>query len=388
MSVHTPVKRNDKPASEKIAQEVRLNVSNRTLIRIFAVTFGFLLAVAVLRQAASAIVLIFTAFFLALALNAPVQWVARHIPGSRRGNRSLATLLSVIFVLALLVGFLASIVPPFARQIGSLVGAAPSFVNDLHDSNSDIGKLIAHYNLEGQVDSFTDDLSNRLDDIAGSAASVVTSVGSSAFALLTVLALTFMMLVEGPHWVTLGEQLVPARRREHVRDLTRAMYRVVKGYVNGQVVLAAIAAFFIAPALFILGISYPVALVVIVFICGLIPMIGHFIGATIVTLVALATSPVAAIIVLAYYILYQQIENYFVQPKIQANTTNMSPLLVFIAVVVGVKFGGLLGGLVAIPVMGCIRIIVLDQLAIRNILDSKPTAELKADLAFAERKAD
>ena len=358
--------RKDKPR-----QEVVFNISNRTLLRIFAVTFAFLIAIAAVRRATPALVIIFTAFFLALALNAPVQWVARHIPGKRRGNRSLATLLSVIFVLALLVGFVASIVPPFVRQISSLVDTAPSFVNDLHNSNSDVGRLIERYNLESQVDSFSDDLSKRLEGFAGSAASIVASIGSSTFALLTVLALTFMMLVEGPRWVKLGEQLVPEHHREHVRELTRAMYKVVKGYVNGQVTLAALASVLIVPVLFILDISYPIALMVIVFICGLIPMVGHTIGAVIVTAVAFFTSPVSAAIVLAYYILYQQIENYLVQPKIQANSTNMSPLLVFSAVVLGVNFGGLLGGLVAIPVMGCVRILIIDQLTRRKILESK-----------------
>jgi predicted PurR-regulated permease PerM len=116
-------------------------------------------------------------------------------------------------------------------------------------------------------------------------------------------------------------------------------------------------------------VPYPAALVVVVFICGLIPMVGHTIGAIIVTLVALFQSPLAAVLILAYYILYQQIENYIIQPRIQANTTNMSPLLVFSAVIVGVSFGGLLGGLVAIPVAGCIRIALLDYLRTKKIIE-------------------
>ena len=356
---------------DKSPEELAVTVSNRTLFRIFAVTFAFLLAVAALRQAASALMLIFTAFFLALGLNAPVQWVAQHLPGKRRGNRSLATLLSVLLVFAVLIGFLASIVPPFVRQIAALVDAAPNFVNDLRNENTEIGGFVKHYNLQGQVDSFSDDLSSRLQHVAGSATDLLASIGSSTFALLTVLVLTFMMLVEGPRWVRIAEELVPDGHREHIRGLTRAMYKVIKGYVNGQVILAAIAAVLILPVLFILNVSYPIALMVVVFVCGLIPMVGHTIGAVIVTAVALFTSPVSAAIVLAYYILYQQIENYLIQPRIQANSTNMSPLLVFIAVVIGVNFGGLLGGLVAIPIMGCIRILVLDQLTRRNLLESR-----------------
>lgn len=108
-------------------------------------------------------------------------------------------------------------------------------------------------------------------------------------------------------------------------------------------------------------------------------MIGHYIGATVVTLVALTQSLTAAIIILAFYILYQQIENYVVQPRIQANATNMSPLLVFMAVILGANFSGLLGALVAIPVMGCVRILVLDYLTYRGKISPRVKAAATAD---------
>jgi predicted PurR-regulated permease PerM len=158
------------------------------------------------------------------------------------------------------------------------------------------------------------------------------------------------------------------------------MYRVIKGYVNGQVLLALIASLLIAPMLFILHIGYPIALVFVIFICGLIPMVGHTIGAIIVTLVALFHSPISAVIILAYYILYQQIENYAVQPRVQASSTQMSPLIVFSSVLLGVSFGGLLGGLVAIPIAGCIRIVLLDYLRSRKVIgpaETELTAETK-----------
>ena len=118
----------------------------------------------------------------------------------------------------------------------------------------------------------------------------------------------------------------------------------------------------------VLHISYPVALMVIVFICGLIPMVGHTIGAVIVTTVALFHSTSAAVIILGYYILYQQTENYLIQPRIQANSTNMSPLLVFLSVVIGVSFGGIFGGLFAIPIAGCLRIALLEYLRSKQII--------------------
>jgi predicted PurR-regulated permease PerM len=179
-----------------------------------------------------------------------------------------------------------------------------------------------------------------------------------------------MMLVEGPRWVAYIREIVPDRHHKMADRMSEEMYRVVKGYVNGQVILAALASVLIIPAVLLLHISYPAALLVVIFVCGLIPMVGHTIGAVIVTIVALFHSTSSAVIILIYYILYQQIENYLIQPRIQANATNMSPLLVFMSVVIGLSFGGIVGGLVAIPIAGCLRIAVLEYLRTNNIISS------------------
>ncbi|HEX8762687.1 MAG TPA: AI-2E family transporter [Candidatus Saccharimonadales bacterium] len=353
----------------KKMSHVEITISNRTVIRVLLMVVATMLFIAAVEKAAHALVLIFTAFFLTLALNAPVHWLTQHLPGKRRGSRSLATALSFLIIILFLGGFLLSIVPPLVRQTSGFISAAPRLVQQARDENSDIGRFIARYNLESQVQDFSDELGERLKGASGAAVSTVGKIGNSVFSVLTILVLTFMMLVEGPRWLRLFRDIIPDEHHEHAERLSLEMYKVVKGYVNGQVLLAAMAAVFILPALVILDVSYPIALMVIVFICGLIPMVGHTIGAIIVSVVALFTSPVAALIMLGYYILYQQIENYLIQPRIQANSTNMSPLLVFVSVIIGVNFGGIFGGLVAIPVAGCIRILVLDYLRRKKILE-------------------
>ncbi|HET6925036.1 MAG TPA: AI-2E family transporter, partial [Candidatus Saccharimonadales bacterium] len=251
---------------------------------------------------------------------------------------------------------------------------------EVKSQNSEVGRLVRRYHLEGQVNHFSTQLSSRLKHVSGTALSTLGKIGSSIFAVLTILVLTFMMLVEGPTWIGFIRRLIPSRHRKDADTIALDMYRVVKGYVNGQVLLAAIASLFIVPALFLLHGGYPFALMVVVFICGLIPMVGHTIGAIIVTTVALFHSPASALIILGYYILYQQVENYLIQPRIQANSTNMSPLMVFMSVVVGVSFSGLLGGLVAIPVVGCLRVLVLYYLESENKLSPvEVNKELRED---------
>ncbi len=349
--------------------EVEVTISNRTVIRVLILVIGSFLLLAALKKASHALTLIFIAFFLSLALNAPVHWLASHIPGKRRGSRSLGTGLSFLVVILLLISFIASIVPPLVRQTSSFIEEAPGLVEDLRHDNNSAGRFVRKYKLEDQVDKFSTQLSGRLRDLTGSAVSTATRVTSSIFSMLTVLVLTFMMLIEGPRWLVFGRRLLSENKEKHVEALAHNMYKVVKGYVNGQVLLATIAALVIVVPLFILNVSYPIALMVIVFFCGLIPLVGHTLGAIIVSLVALFHSPVAAVVILIYYITYQQIENYVVQPRIQANTTNMSPMLVFMSVIIGVSFNGLVGGLVAIPLAGCLKILILDFLNRRNLLE-------------------
>jgi predicted PurR-regulated permease PerM len=364
-------------------KELALTISTRTTVKVVISIVGTIIFLAALNRAQHALLLIFTSAFLALALNAPVSAIAHRLPGKARGSRSLSTTISLLIVLLVIGGFLSMLIPPIVKQTQSLIATAPQIIHDVHNDNGELGSFVKRYHLESQVDKFSGQLSARLKNAGGSAVSSAAHVGSSIFSVLTILALTFMMLVEGPHWVKLGLELTPARKRTRVKNVANDMYKVVKGYVNGQVLLAAIASLMLLPGLFIFGVHNPFALLGVVFICGLIPMVGHTLGAVIVTTVALFTSPLSALGILTYYILYQQIENYLIQPRVQANSTNMSPLLVFASVVIGVSFSGLFGGLVAIPIAGCLRILVLDQLHTRNLLDKpavrKELSEAKAD---------
>lgn len=358
-------------SSRNKENRVEITISNRTVIRVLLLTVLTFMGLAALRQASHALLLIFTAFFLALALNAPVNWLAQRIPGKRRGSRVLGTAISFLIVIAILASFLASIVPPLIKQTTTFINNAPQLLEEVRSQDSGAGQIVRKYHLQDQVENLSSQLSGRLKNGAGAAVSTAGKVGSSIFSVLTILVLTFMMLIEGPRWLKLFERFAPREHHKRIESIAADMYKVVKGYVNGQVILAAVAALMLLPGLLLFHVGYPAALVVVVFVCGLIPMVGHTIGAIIVTLVALFHSPLSAISILAYYIVYQQIENYVIQPRIQANSTNMSPLLVFASVVIGVNFGGLFGGLVAIPLAGCIRILVLDYMRAKGMLSDQ-----------------
>lgn len=365
----------------KDPQKMEIIISNRTVVRVMIVVVLTLLGLAVINRISHALILIFTAFFLSVALNAPVHWIAQHLPGKRRGSRSVATSISFLIVVVVLSGFIALVVPPAVRQVASFVKAVPGYVDDLQDQDSAIGKFIRDNNLEDATSNLSDELSSVLKNSGDTAVTTVSTVGGAIVSGLTVIVLTFMMLVEGPRWIGYAKRFLNQDNHERATHIIGDMYRVVRGYVNGQVTLAFVASVMLLPAMLVLHVPYAGALAAIVFLCGLVPMIGHYVGATIVTLVALIESPVSAILILAYYVLYQQIENYVVQPRVQANATNMSPLIVFASVLIGINLGGILGGIVAIPIAGCIRILVIDYLQNRGKL---PAAEAEAIKAGAK----
>lgn len=357
-------------------QKVELVISNRTVVRVMIMVVLTILGLAALGKVADALVIIFVSFFLALALNAPVHWISQRLPGKRKGSRTLATSISFLIVVAVMAGIIALIVPPAIKQVTTFAKATPGLVDNIHNEDTALGKLVRDNNLEETISELSDDVSEAAKKSTGSAVATVGTVGTTIVSVLTVLVMTFMMLVEGPRWIGYGRRLLDSDNSGRVEKNVREMYSVVRGYVNGQVLLAFIAAMMILPVMLILNVPYAGALAPIVFLCGLIPMIGHYIGGTIVTLVALSYSWVSALLILSFYILYQQIENYVVQPRIQANATNMSPLLVFASVIVGINLGGILGGLVAIPVAGCLRVLIVDYLENKGKISTKESKKI------------
>jgi predicted PurR-regulated permease PerM len=167
-------------------------------------------------------------------------------------------------------------------------------------------------------------------------------------------------------WLERILSIMPEEKREHRRRLARKMYRVVVGYVNGQVFVAVLGGIFATIALFIMSQIFnapinPIALGGIIGLFSLLPLIGSFIGATIVVLACLLVSPPLALAAIAYFIVYQQIENVTIQPIIQAKTNDLTPLIVFVAALLGVGFGGFLGAFLAIPTAGCIKVLIEDH---------------------------
>lgn len=341
-----------------------------TFIRFWLVMVGFLVTLLAIFLAYKAILLVAIAAFLAIALNTPVSGIAKRLPGRSRAG---ATALAYTIVMGGLLAFLFFVVPIIVDQLAHFFKTLPSIIEEISRQSKWIQDLVTKYGLEQQYD---DTIKNIQDQATHTASTVggsfITSIGSVIEALtstLLVIVMTFLMLVEGPTWIKrLWGLYKDTERRERHQKIFQGMYKVINGYVNGQVLISGISSIcalvvvVILCTLFEMPATLAVPIAFILFVAGLIPMFGATIGAIIVSLLIGINDVGAALIFLIYYFVYQQIENNFISPTVQSKTVEISALTVIIALTVGLTLFGILGGLISIPIAGCIRVLVNDYL--------------------------
>ncbi len=354
--------------------KVKLEIDIKTFATFFAVAAGFVLLWYLITALRGPLTIIFVSFFLALALNPPVSKLSSLLP---KHSRIGATALSYVIVISILGGFLVLALPPAVEQTVAFIQEIPGYIEGLQKQSGPLQSFLGQYGLEGQYNDAVQNAQARIGEIAqqigGSFVGAVGLLFNGIITLFTVLVLTFLMLIEGPAWIKrLWSVYIDEAKREHHKDLATRMYRVVTAYVNGQVLVAAIAAasslvvLLILSSLFAVPVSAALPLAGIVFFTSMIPMIGSTIGAIVITTVLLFSDISAAVIFLIYFIVYQQVENNVIQPVVQSRSVELSALGVITAVLIGINLAGLLGGLVAIPIAACIRILVNDFLEQRH----------------------
>ncbi|MCO8272086.1 AI-2E family transporter [Actinoplanes sp. TRM 88003] len=314
---------------------------------------GIILAYAIflgLRNAASILVLIFIALFLAIGLNpAVVRLRSWGVP------RGLAVAIVALSVVALLAGGIIALIPPLIGQTTELIQNVPGYIQSLQ-RNETINDLVQRYDIVNRVTSALN--AGTVGGAVGGVVGVGRMLAGTVFNLLTVLVLTIYFMASFDRIRETGYSLVPASRRVRVRLLTDEILTKVGAYMVGAIsiaVLAGASTWFLAV---ILGLAYPFALAVVVAITDLIPQIGATLGAIVVSLVGFASSLSDGIICAVFFILYQQIENYLIYPNVMRRSVKVSDVAAVVAALLGVALFGVVGALVAIPMVAAIQLIM------------------------------
>jgi predicted PurR-regulated permease PerM len=301
------------------------------------------------RNAAGVLVLIFIAMFLAIALNPAVVQLQRW--GMRRGA---AVALVVLGVVLLFCGGLFAIVPPLVSQSGEFAEKLPGYIDDLKRSGT-LRDLNERYNIIDRLGTAanTQNITRALGGVLGGAQLVFGTV----FRVLTVFVLTLYFMVAFDRIKFGAYRLVPASRRDRVARLGDEILGKVGAYMVGALAIALLAGTTTFILLLILGVAYPFALAFVVAVCDLIPQIGATLGAVVVSVVGLATSIPVGIACIVFFVIYQQLENYVIYPKVMRRSVQVSDVAAVVAALLGVSLLGVIGALIAIPAVAAIQLI-------------------------------
>ncbi|SEG57901.1 Predicted PurR-regulated permease PerM [Nonomuraea solani] len=314
---------------------------------------GVLTAIAIAQmvvKSLSTIVLVVVAMFLAVGLNPAVEALQRR--GLARRGAITIVFVGVIVAFGL---FGVAIVPPVSQQFTEFVNAVPGYFTEL-SNNPTVQRLDAEYKILDQIRTFV------MSTLGPSLASGIMGAGlvvlNGVFTTVTLLVLMLYFL--GSLHTIKGYllTLVPSSRRTRTGAIAEEILSGIGGYVAGNVLISVIAGVLTWIFLSIAGVQYALALALVVALTDLIPLVGATIGAAVVTLVALLQSVPAGIACLIFFLIYQQVENYFIYPKVMKRSVDVTPAVTVIAALFGGALLGIVGALLAIPVAAAISLII------------------------------
>ena len=314
---------------------------------------GVLLAYTVflaVRHAAPVLVLIFVALFLAIGLNPAV---ARLRSLGLSHGVSVATV--ALAVVLLLCGGVFALVPPLVSQTGAFADQLPSYLEQLR-RNATINDLVDRYNLLDRLQSAVN--AQNFTDALGGVFGGFRLIFGTIFNVLTVLVLSIYFMATFDRIRSGAYCLVPASRRERVRLIGDEILAKVGAYMVGAMAIAVLAGAGAFTFALITGLTYPFALAVVVAICDLIPQVGATLGAVVISLVAFAHSLPVGIACVVFFLIYQQIENYLIYPKVMRRSVKVSDTAAIVAALLGAALFGLIGALVAIPAVAATQLIM------------------------------
>ena len=346
-----------------------VRVRLRTVLSLVLTIVSVAVVLEVLWIARHVITWVLISLFLALALNPAVEWL------QRRGikGRGKATAITYLIALAVIVALGFTFIPTLVSQVNDFVQKLPDYVHDVTHGRGRLGFLETKYHIQERIESAVKKGgASRVLGFSGVAVSVAKSVITIVVATITIAFMTYFMLLEGPMWVDRFYGLLPEHSQPRWRKVGQDIYRTVGGYVTGNLLISVIAGGLTTIVLLIMGVPFAIALGLIVAILDLIPLAGATIAAILIGIVAFLHSIVAGIVVVVFFIVYQQIENHLLQPLVYGRTVQLSPLVVLISVLIGAELGGILGALGAIPVAGSIQVVVNDWLAHRGERQEAP----------------
>jgi len=334
----------------------RTPVPVRAIAATIAMVLAAAVAVLVVLRVEHVLIWLLVSVFLTTALWPLVGVVERRT----KAPRSVAILGVFVVSGLLLAGMIALLVAPVISQGGDFFTALPGYVRQARQGQGPVGELIQRYNIDQLVARNEAKLRQGVSGLGGGAAHVLGAIASTLAGIASITVLTFLMLLEGPKLLAGGLAGLAAPRRERVERVGRDCARAVTGYVAGNLLISVICGLLTFITLLALRVPFAGVIAVFVAIADLVPLIGATVGAIVAVAVAFLHSVPAGIVVVVFFLIYQQLENHLLQPLILSRTVKINPLAVLVSILVGAELAGILGALLAIPVAGMIQVLLRD----------------------------
>ncbi|MEK7065437.1 MAG: AI-2E family transporter [Patescibacteria group bacterium] len=311
----------------------KIEISHKTII----FTIAFLIALWALVQIRDILFLVFIAFILMAALRPLVEWLARlRIP----------RIVSVLVIYAVVFGVfgvsLAGTIPTLITQSSSFIQNLPMFIE----------RVLPYWNIDARA------ITQQIAPISENIVRLTVGLFSNIFTTLTVLVFTFYFLLERRHAQSLLEEMMGEVAAGRVMSVVSEIETRLGSWIRGQIILMVIVGVLVYIGLVLLKVEFALPLAIIAGLLEIVPLIGPIASAIPAVFVALATSPFLALSTVALYFIVQQLENNLIVPLVMKRSTGLSPVITIFALMVGARFAGIVGVILAVPTVLVLQAVI------------------------------
>jgi predicted PurR-regulated permease PerM len=342
-------------------------VDNRTVSRVTLVVIGLVLATLLVLtlawEARQVLTWIVIAGFFAVALHPVVTWV------ENRGGwlkRWLATLIVYLLAVIFIGGLIAVFVVPLVHEGTQLANNTPQLIADIKAGRGPVGGLAERFHVLDYIQSHETQIRGYATQLGAPTLAALRGAATGVAGLVTIFVLSYLMVLEAPKVVTGFLALFHEQRAARIRRVGQDCAKTITGYISGNLLISLICGLLTYGVLAIMHIKYAGLIALFVGLADLIPLVGATLGAVVAVLAGFTHSVTAGIVVLIFFLVYQQLENHLLQPLIFSRTVQLNPLTVLLAILIMTELAGILGALLAIPIGGIIQIIARDIWDTRN----------------------
>ena len=339
-------------------------LTTRIVVRTVVIVVVAALTLYIIYRLRKPISFLVIAAFIAVAMTGPVNLLQRFI------KRGLAIALAYLALIAIPIALGVLLVPDLVGQAEDLAANVPAYAKDVTDfvnNNETLNNLNEKYDFTSEIESAAGELPSRIGDAANILKDIGVGVVNSIFAAVTILVLSIFMVAGGPRWVEAFLKTQAPDRAEWIERALRHIANAIGNYIGGALLQASIAAVGAFIVLKILGAPFAAPLALIVLFFDLIPVVGATIAAVLIAVVMLFVNfPVGLIVWVIYAIVFQQVENYLIQPQIQKRATKIEPFITLVAVLFGSTLFGVVGAILAIPTAAALQIVVREYATYRR----------------------